>query len=77
ATRASAVSVASAPVADGFSGPLPGEAPPLRMDQLDHLDRRASETLDDLADDRADDLGPMPTGRYSGQRLMARVEATK
>jgi hypothetical protein len=60
----------ASPAAEGVAHALPGEAPPLRLDQL------AGETFDDL-DDVVDDLGPMPTGRYSGQRLMARVEATK
>ncbi len=71
AARASAASVTEA---------LPGEAPPLRLDRLDHHDRLGVEAFDDLASDDpdlADDLGPMPTGRYSGQRLMARVEASK
>ncbi len=50
----------------------PGEAPPLRLDAWDRADRREDD--DDTSDDGD---GPMPTGRYSGQRLMARVEATK
>lgn len=64
-SAASAITaISSAPLADAW----PGEAPPLRFDALD----RATDD-----DESPDGLGPMPTGRYSGQRLMARVEASK
>ncbi len=77
----------SALVAEIMPGPvtvpgrqLPGEAPALRLDRLDGRGAAPFDNLaggdPDLADDDAD-LGPMPTGRYSGQRLMARVEASK
>jgi hypothetical protein len=76
-SRAGSAPALAAP-AEGDTPTLPGEAPPLRLDRLaGETFGNLDDVVDDVGDDLTDDLGPMPKGRYSSQRLMARVEATR
>ncbi len=63
--------VPAAPVTSASSAAPVAGASPLRLDSLDH------DQANTLGDDLDSDLGPLPRGRYSGQRLMARVEASR